>query len=60
MKCSYCSGDVRKGTGMMYVRNSGVIRYYCSARCYKNDAVMGRRYNKKESRSKAQKPQQKK
>ncbi len=53
MKCSYCSNDIRKGTGMMYVYNSGVIKYYCSARCYKNDAVLGRKFNRKENKSKA-------
>ncbi len=52
MKCSYCSGDIRKGAGMMYVHNSGVIRYYCSSRCYKNDAVLGRTFNAKERKAK--------
>jgi hypothetical protein len=34
----------------MYAYNSGVIRYYCSARCYKNDVLLKRRFNKKEAR----------
>lgn len=50
MKCSYCSSEIRKGEGTMYVYNNGTIRYYCKARCMKNDSVMKRKYNKKESR----------
>ncbi len=52
MKCSYCTSDIKKGTGMMYVHNSGAVRYYCSSRCYKNDAVIGRRFNRKEAKAK--------
>jgi len=52
MKCSYCSGNLVAGSGMMYVYNSGTIRYYCSSRCYKNDVVLKRKFNKKEARAK--------
>lgn len=55
MKCSYCSSDIKPGTGMTYVYNSGTIRYYCSSRCYRNDVVLKRRFNKKEGRKKAEK-----
>ena len=43
MKCAYCQNDIERGTGIMYVRKTGAIRYYCSNRCYKFDVV----YNKK-------------
>lgn len=49
MKCSYCSSEIKKGEGVMYVYNNGTIRYYCSARCQKNE-IMKRTFNKKESR----------
>ena len=39
MKCSFCSEEIEKGTGIMYVRKSGQAKYYCSHRCYKFDVV---------------------
>ncbi|MGC8699742.1 MAG: 50S ribosomal protein L24e, partial [Candidatus Micrarchaeia archaeon] len=39
MKCSYCSREIEKGTGIMYVKKNGTIRYYCSNRCMKFDLV---------------------
>ncbi len=47
MKCSYCSGEVQKGAGTMYVYKIGTIRYYCSSKCYKNDIILKRRISKK-------------
>ncbi|MEM0106747.1 MAG: hypothetical protein QXD11_02105 [Candidatus Micrarchaeaceae archaeon] len=46
MKCSYCSSEIEKGRGIMYVYNNGTIKYYCSSSCYKND-MMKRKINKK-------------
>jgi large subunit ribosomal protein L24e len=43
MKCSYCSKEINKGTGMMYVSKSGKVSYYCSNRCYKYDVVLHRK-----------------
>lgn len=48
MKCSYCTTEIEKGTGMMYVRKSGAIKYYCSSRCYKFDVVFKKKPNMKE------------
>jgi len=47
-KCSYCLKEIEKGTGMMYVRRNGSIKYYCSTRCYKLDVIYGKKPNKKE------------
>jgi large subunit ribosomal protein L24e len=47
MKCSYCSTEVRKGQGIMFVYRQGSTSYFCSAKCYKNDIVLGRHMNKK-------------
>ncbi len=52
MKCSYCSSDIKKGTGIMYVYNNDVIKYYCASRCYRNDVIVKRKFNKKETRQK--------
>jgi ribosomal protein L24E len=47
VKCSYCSNEVPKGTGTMYVFKTGDINYFCSMRCYKNSIVLKRKLNKK-------------
>ena len=51
MKCSYCSKEVSKGTGTMYVFKTGDINYFCSMRCYKNGIVLKRKLNKKLKRA---------
>ena len=48
MKCSYCTREIEKGTGLTYVRKNGAIRYYCSSRCYRLNNVHDRRPNAKE------------
>ncbi|MDE1859994.1 MAG: 50S ribosomal protein L24e [Candidatus Micrarchaeota archaeon] len=48
MKCSYCTSEIEKGTGMMYVRKNGAIRYFCSKRCFSLNIVHDRKPNKKE------------
>lgn len=48
MKCSYCTREIEKGTGTMYVRKNGSIRYYCSRRCLKFETVYKKRPNAKE------------
>ncbi len=48
MKCSYCSREIEKGTGIMYVKKNGTIRYYCSNRCMKFDLVYSKKPNPKE------------
>jgi large subunit ribosomal protein L24e len=47
MKCSYCSSEVKTGTGTMYVYKTGTINYFCSSKCYKNAILVGRKINKK-------------
>ena len=41
MKCSFCSSNIGKGTGKMFVRLDGGIQYFCSSKCEKNSR-MGR------------------
>ncbi|MGC8538626.1 MAG: 50S ribosomal protein L24e [Candidatus Micrarchaeia archaeon] len=48
MKCSYCTREIEKGTGLMYVKKNGAIRYYCSSRCFKFDVIYRKRQNPKE------------
>jgi len=49
VKCTYCSSDIQKGTGTMYVHRSGTINYFCSNRCYRNSILLHRKINKKET-----------
>ena len=42
MKCSFCSGNIEKGTGKMFVHSGGKIYYYCSSKCEKNQQHLGR------------------
>jgi len=51
MKCTFCTTEIQKGTGVMYVYKTGTLNYFCSNRCFKN-LRMGRRMNKKELRAK--------
>ncbi|MHB1830695.1 MAG: 50S ribosomal protein L24e [Candidatus Micrarchaeaceae archaeon] len=48
MNCAYCTVDIEKGTGMMYVRKNGTVKYYCSNRCYKHNTVHNRKASRKE------------
>lgn len=48
MKCSYCSKEIPKGTGTMYVTRAGAIKYYCSSRCFKSNTKIHKKINKKE------------
>ena len=34
--CSFCSGELEKGTGMLYAKKDGTIFYFCSSKCRKN------------------------
>ncbi len=49
MKCSYCQEEIEKGTGIMYVRKTGALKYYCSKRCMKMDV----KFKKKQKEVKA-------
>jgi len=32
-KCSFCGGEIKPGSGMVYVRNDGVLLWFCSKKC---------------------------
>jgi len=42
-RCSFCGNNIRKGTGLMFVRTSGKIMYFCSSKCQKNMLKLGRK-----------------
>lgn len=35
MKCSFCSNEIPRGTGMTYVQIDARIFYFCSSKCQK-------------------------
>ncbi len=43
MKCSYCSTDIERGTGTMYVQVDGRIFYFCSSKCQKGQLKLHRK-----------------
>lgn len=51
MKCTYCSREIPKGTGTMYVHKTGSVNYFCSNRCFKNSVNMKRKISPKERSS---------
>ncbi|MEM0149229.1 MAG: hypothetical protein QW774_01080 [Candidatus Micrarchaeaceae archaeon] len=51
MKCSYCSREIEKGRGIIFVRRTGAVRHYCSRRCMRYDQ-MKRKVSPKEFESK--------
>ncbi len=42
--------EIEKGTGIMYVRKTGALKYYCSDRCYEFDAVQHKKQKAKEQK----------
>ena len=36
MRCTFCKTEMEKGTGKMFVWNSGKLDYFCSSKCEKN------------------------
>ncbi len=33
--CSFCGKEIEPGRGIMFVKNTGEIYYFCSSKCYK-------------------------
>jgi large subunit ribosomal protein L24e len=36
MKCSFCNKEIKKGTGIIYVKTDGTMIYFDSGKCVKN------------------------
>jgi large subunit ribosomal protein L24e len=41
--CSFCNKNITRGTGIMYVKNSGKILHFCGSKCEKNLIKLKRR-----------------
>ena len=46
MNCSFCGKSIEKGTGKMFVFNSGKINLFCSSKCEKNMLKLKRKPHK--------------
>ena len=44
--CSFCGKSIEKGTGKMFVFNSGKILNFCSQKCEKNMLKLKRKSHK--------------
>ncbi|MAG08582.1 50S ribosomal protein L24e [Candidatus Woesearchaeota archaeon] len=42
-KCSFCGGNIEKGTGKMFVYATGKQEYFCSSKCEKNRLKLKRK-----------------
>lgn len=42
VKCSFCSKELPKGKGMIFVQPTGKTFYFCSKKCEKNLLKLGR------------------
>ena len=41
-RCAFCGKEVRLGSGILFVRNDGSTRSYCSSKCKANELKLGR------------------
>ncbi len=41
-RCAFCGREVRLGSGILFVRNDGSTRAYCSSKCKANELKLGR------------------
>ena len=41
-RCAFCGKEVRLGSGILFVRNDGSTRSYCSSKCKVNELKLGR------------------
>ena len=42
VKCTFCKGDIPKGTGVTYVKRDGTLIFFCSNKCRKNKMKLKR------------------
>jgi large subunit ribosomal protein L24e len=42
-KCTFCGEDIKKGTGLIYVKKEGKILNFCSKKCEKNMLKLNRK-----------------
>ncbi|RME55408.1 50S ribosomal protein L24e [Candidatus Woesearchaeota archaeon] len=43
VKCTFCSKEIEKGTGTLFVYKTGKVANFCSTKCEKNMLKLGRK-----------------
>ncbi|MEM4134212.1 MAG: 50S ribosomal protein L24e [Candidatus Micrarchaeia archaeon] len=46
MKCSFCNKEIKKGSGLVYVKTDGTMFYFDSGKCMKNMLKLKRKPTK--------------
>ncbi len=41
-KCHFCGKEIKKGTGLLYVKKNGTTFYFCCSKCFRNCIKLGR------------------
>ncbi len=41
-KCHFCGRELKKGSGLLYVKKTGVAYYFCGSKCFRNAIKLGR------------------
>jgi len=41
-ECFFCGGKIIPSHGITYIRNDGIIQYFCSSKCRKNTLTLKR------------------
>lgn len=44
--CSFCGNKIEKGTGKIFVFNTGKLNYFCSSKCERNMLKLKRKARK--------------
>lgn len=39
MKCSFCGNEIKRGTGILFIKNDGTQNPFCSAKCQRNQKI---------------------
>ena len=42
VKCVFCGKEEKSFKGVHYIKNTGVVNYFCSSKCRKNSLVLKR------------------
>ncbi len=40
--CYFCGSELKRGSGVLYIKKDGTFLYFCSSKCRKNSLKLGR------------------
>ena len=53
VKCSFCKTEIPKGSGTLFIKNTGKSFWFCSKKCEKNQLKLKRNPTKRKWSAKA-------